>query len=294
MQDFFKDYHPAVNFAFFISILAFTMFFQHPVLQLISMLGAMSYVLILKGRGGVKKLFIAVFLTWLLISISNPIFNHRGVTILFYSPRDGNPITLEAILYGISAGAMFMTIILWFACHNEIMTSDRIMFLFSKVTPALSLIFAMVLRFVPMYKDNIRQISYSRACIGLDPSKGNIFRRIRSGLTIFSIFVTGALEGAIETSDSMKARGYGLTGRTSYSLFRFSRRDAVALTLLIIADIVIIYLGVNRYFKAVYYPAIKLANWNAINIFGFVIYGWLAFMPTLVCAGEEIRWKYYR
>ena len=37
------------------------------------------------------------------------------------------------------------------------------------------------------------------------------------------------MENAIDTSDSMKSRGYGLTGRTAYSNYVFDKRDVTAL-----------------------------------------------------------------
>ena len=44
---------------------------------------------------------------------------------------------------------------------------------------------------------------------------------------------TWSLENAIETADSMKSRGYGLPGRTAFSIFRFDRRDKLALPVLL-------------------------------------------------------------
>lgn len=41
--------------------------------------------------------------------------------------------------------------------------------------------------------------------------------------------VTWALENAIETADSMKSRGYGLRGRTAFSIYRMEDRDKYAL-----------------------------------------------------------------
>ena len=44
-------------------------------------------------------------------------------------------------------------------------------------------------------------------------------------LKIFSAMISWALENAIDTADSMKARGYGLPGRTAFSIFIFDKRD---------------------------------------------------------------------
>lgn len=40
----------------------------------------------------------------------NALFNHAGVTMLFYLPN-GNPVTREALCYGAAAAAMFAAVI---------------------------------------------------------------------------------------------------------------------------------------------------------------------------------------
>ena len=292
MADFFRDYHPSVNFGFFVSVIGFTMFTNHPLLQMMTIVGAICYALILKGFSGVKSLLIGSFMIFLFTAILNPIFNHQGVTILTYF-RDGNPLTLESILYGMSAGTMLVTVMIWFSCHNEIMTSDRLMYLFGRLLPALSLIFSMVLRFVPLYKARIKEISFSRKCIGRDASQGNLWTRLKNSISIFSIFVTWALESSIETSDSMRSRGFGLPGRTAFSLFNFEKRDGVALSYIIITDIILIYMASQRLFKVVYYPSMKVAQFTLMSVVGMMLFFTLCMMPTIICIIEEIRWKYY-
>lgn len=55
--------------------------------------------------------------------------------------------------------------------------------------------------------------------------KETLFDRIHAGLNMLSILITWALENAIETSDSMRSRGYGLKGRTAFSIYHFTRKD---------------------------------------------------------------------
>ena len=57
------------------------------------------------------------------------------------------------------------------------------------------------------------------------PERKILSDRLRHGLNMLSILVTWALENAIETSDSMRSRGYGLHGRTAFSIYRFTKRD---------------------------------------------------------------------
>ena len=57
--------------------------------------------------------------------------------------------------------------------------------------------------------------------------EGNILVRAKNGLMILSALITWALESSVTTADSMRARGYGLHPRRSFSNYRFDARDAV-------------------------------------------------------------------
>lgn len=73
---------------------------------------------------------------------------------------------------------VFVTVIIWFSCYNVVMTSDKFIYIFGKILPALSLIFSMVLRFVPRYLAQIKVISNAQKCIGRDVSQ-EISSRVR-------------------------------------------------------------------------------------------------------------------
>ena len=57
----------------------------------------------------------------------------------------------------------------------------------------------------------------------------SVFARVKNSIRILSAVITWSLENAIDTSDSMKSRGYGLTDRTAYSNYVFDKRDVTAL-----------------------------------------------------------------
>ena len=46
---------------------------------------------------------------------------------------------------------------------------------------------------------------------------------------MFTAMISWSLENSMELSSSMRARGYGLHGRTNFSLFKFGARDAAVL-----------------------------------------------------------------
>ena len=228
MGDAFSRYHPLVNFLFFALVLAYSMVLMHPVCLAVSLTGALVYAGELGGRRALAGHLKFALPVLLLAAIVNPAFNHAGVTILTYLPS-GNPLTLESILYGLAAGAMLCAVVLWFVCFNAVITSDKFVYLFGRVIPALSLVLSMTLRFVPLFRRQLEVVRQAQFCIGRDASCGSVWQRVRRAVTIFSIMVTWALENAIETADSMKSRGYGLRGRTAFSIYRMEARDRYAL-----------------------------------------------------------------
>ncbi|WP_440961418.1 energy-coupling factor transporter transmembrane component T [Paenibacillus nitricinens] len=290
MKDSFSTFHPFVNFLYFVVVLLFSMVFMHPIFQVIALISAVIYSFMLKGKKAVRfnLLYMVPFL--LFMAIMNPVFNHQGVTILFYL-NNGNPITKESILYGVAAACMFVTVIIWFSCYNVVMTSDKFIYIFGKILPALSLIFSMVLRFVPRYLAQIKVISNAQKCIGRDVTQGNLLARARNGITILSIMTTWALENAIETADSMKSRGYGLPGRTSFSIFRLDARDKVAL-LIMTGLIAMVAIGAAMGENTMrYYPSIKASAITPFSILVYIAYFALCMIPVLINMVEAMKWK---
>lgn len=294
MEDTFSTYHPIINFSYFAVILTISMFFNHPVILGVSLISAIIYALVLQGWKKVLKFnFLFMLPMLIIVALINPLFNHAGVTILFYL-ENGNPITLESIIYGLVMSVMLIQVMIWFSCYNIIMTSDKFIYLFGRIIPALSLIFSMVLRFVPKFKAQLKVISNGQKCIGRDISNGNILMRARHGVTILSIMVTWALENAIETADSMKARGYGLRGRTAFSLYRFDKRDkgmlAIMLSLLLLFSV-----GVSRGYTFVQYnPTIVIRGVDPMSLasfFTYLTFGVFCLIPVGVDGLSYLKWK---
>ena len=223
-------------------------------------------------------------------ALLGPAFNHQGGTILAYLPS-GNPLTLESILYGIAASTMLITVISWFSCFNAVMTSDKFVYLFGRAIPALSLILAMALRFVPRFRNQIKVISNAQKCIGRGVPNGNILRKAKHGIKILSIMVTWALENAIETADSMKGRGYGLPGRTAFSIFRFDRRDAFALIYILACVGTVIAGTAFGAYHFRYYPTVR-GQWTGAAVLVFAAYFALSAFPIIVNIKEDIVWKH--
>lgn len=286
----FKTYHPIVNFTYFLTVIGFSMVFMHPVCLAISLAASLCYSIMLGGKKAIKFNLIYMLPLLVITSIMNPLFNHEGVTILCYLPSE-NPLTLESILYGMSASVMLISVISWFSCFNKIITSDKLMYLFGKIIPALSLIFSMVLRFVPKFKAQIKTVSNAQKCVGRDVSNGNVIQRAKNAIKILSIMITWSLENAIDTADSMKSRGYGLGGRTAFSNYNFSKRDALALGTILLLSIYIIVNAFVGQMEFRYYPSLKGVEITLQSISVFLAYFLLCVTPIIIEIKEAYKWK---
>lgn len=286
----FKTYHPIVNFIYFVFVIGFSMFFMHPVCLGISLVCGFWYSVLLKGKKAIKTNLLYMLPMLLMAALMNPAFNHEGVTIIQYLPS-GNPLTLESVIYGLAAAVMLVSVICWFSCYNEVMTSDKFIYLFGRIIPSLSLILSMTLRFVPRFSAQLKAVTNAQQCMGRDVSNGSILQRARHGLSILSVMTTWALENAIETADSMKSRGFGHPSRTAFSIFTFDKRDQKALLSITVLGLYTLVgnLTGGMYFR--YFPSIKANEFSIFGLSVFVAYFALCMCPILIEGWEARRWK---
>ena len=290
MKDRFSHYHPLVNFLYFTLVIGFSMALNHPLAQGISLICAIIYAVQTDGRKAVLFTLRWCLPVMLLTAFVNPAFSHQGVTILLYLPT-GNPLTLESILYGISSGVMIATVMLWFLNFNRVITSDKFIYLFGRIIPALSLVLSMTQRFIPKFKAQLGSVVDAQKSIGRDISEGSLWHRTRIAVTTLSIMVTWALENAIETADSMKCRGYGLKGRTAFSIYRFDDRDKMALLYLGFCGLYLLAGTLVSAFGFRYFPSVRYIGLNTVILSFQFVYLILCLMPVALNGAEERKWK---
>ena len=290
MKDSFYHYHPTVNLLYFVLVIAFSMLLTHPVAQTVALVCAVTYAVSVEGKRAVGFLLKFCLPTVLLTAFINPAFNHEGVTILYYF-SSGNPLTLESILYGVGSGVMLVTVLLWFSAFSRVMTSDKFIYLFGRVIPALSLVLSMSLRFVPKFKKQTEIVTEAQRCIGRDISEGSLWKRFRTAVLILSIMITWALENAIETADSMKSRGYGLRGRTAFSIYRMDDRDKYTLLWLGFCGLFLTVGAMLFAFGFRYFPSIRYAAFDMTTIPFYTVYFGLCITPVVLNLTEERKWK---
>lgn len=290
MKDRFAQYHPLVNFLYFTLVLVFSMVLRHPLAQGVSLLCACIYAVQAEGQRAVLFCLKWCLPVFLLTALFNPAFSHKGVTILLYLPT-GNPLTLESILYGVSAGVLLVTVMVWFMNSSRVITSDKFLYLFGRVIPALSLVLSMTLRFIPKFKSQLAAVVEAQRSIGRDISQGSLLRRMKLAVSVLSIMITWALENAMDTADSMKGRGYGLPGRTAFSIYRLDDRDKSALAFLLLCAFCLVMGTAASAFSFRYYPGIRAGARTPLALSFQLVYAALCAMPILLNAFEERKWK---
>lgn len=281
-HDGFSRYHPALNFLFFLFAIGCCVVIQHPVYVLISCAAGASYLLALSGRKGLLQL-LGLIPIFVLLAVINPLFNTDGSHILF--SVFGRPYTQEALLYGMVISGMLVGTLLWFFCYQQVLTSDKFLYLFSRKIPSLALLLTMIFRLVPNFLRKGRQIRDARMALG----KGE--KTAKEGVLLLSSLTSWALEGSIVTADSMASRGYGCGKPTAFSRYIPESRDYAVLICLLTFGFLFFFFGnITAEFTPVYVCA-PLSGTAGI---GAAAYGLFCFLPTFIHAKEVLSWRIYK
>lgn len=283
----FSDYNPVVIAAWFFAVTGICMFCNYPVLTGISLAGGVVLFLTRNrlSHGGTHLFFAAMFV---ILALANPLISHNGVTVLLVINH--NPVTLEALLYGLNSAAMIVGVLYWFRSFTQIMTTEKLLYLTGSFSPKVSLVLSMALRFVPLFTAQSRKIHDAQRGTGLY-AQDNAVDGIRGRMREFSVLITWALENGITTADSMESRGYGVTRRSRMKLFRWTGADIgfLAVTLLL-TGITALSIGTGA-LHLEFYPAISAGNPGIMGFCGMAAFGLLVLLPTLIEMEVTRRWR---
>lgn len=219
----FDKCHPAVNFIFFAAVLGGTLGFHHPAFLAVSVLCACAYSV--KRIGIRAAIFDGALIPLVVIfALYYSSYHHFGLTVLRKNFIDNN-MTLESLVYGGVLGFTAMGVLVWFSCIHSVVTADKVVYLFGKLSPRLSLFLAILLRMVPRVKQEARRINTALMGIGRGANQGSFIERMVHCLQIGYILLTWTIDSLAAASDSMRSRGSSLRGRTAFSIYRFDNRD---------------------------------------------------------------------
>ncbi|MDA9470086.1 energy-coupling factor transporter transmembrane component T [Enterococcus sp. 5H] len=284
---FFKRSHPFVSCCYFLLLLLIIISTTNPVIITSCFLATLSLRLV-QLVGAKKTPIVFPLLLVIVITITNPLFVHRGGTILFF--LFNKPITLEAFIYGFFIGLMMATVIYSFQNFQKSVDSERLFYLFGSKLPKLTMILTLIFRFIPLFQQYFQELNQVQKSVQL--AEKRTFRdKAAYGFDLFGHFFSWAIENSLDTADSMLARGYGVSKRTSRLFYQWNSSDSIYLFGIFSFSIIFIYYLVVGKFEFSYYPYLEaiepFIQLQWVNYLLIVIF---AFIPTINRLKEAIIW----
>ena len=276
----FEQSHPAVNFIYFAAVIAGALMFRHPVYLVIAFLCAFAYSVKRNHKKAVIFNLILIPLV-VLFAFYYSTYHHFGMTLI-RTNFIGNRMTVESFVYGLVLGASIAVFLIWMSCVFSVFTTDKVVYLFGKVSPRLSLFLAILLRLIPRIKREASRINAAQKGIGRGCDQGNVFRRILNWVRIFSMMITWTIQTLTQGSDSMRARGSSLRGRTAFSIYRFDNRDRSYVVTMFAFLTVIIMSVLLRQTVMVYDPRILWNRPTPLSYIFYAAYALFCLMPLFL------------
>lgn len=288
----FDGYHPAINLIYFASVIAAAILFRHPAFLAIAFVCSFAYSVKLGGRRAlIFNLCLipaaAIWTAWYAA------YHHFGATPIRRN-FIGNEITLESLVYGGVIGIVVSSVVMWMSCVHRVFSTDKIVYLFGRVSPRLSLMMAILLRAVPRIKAQGRKISLAQKCIGRGTNQGNILKRCLNALRIASMLITWTAESFVSTADSMRCRGYTLPKRTAFAIYRFDNRDRSFVIAIFICLTILLTGDLFDQTNILYNPRIIMNRVTPLSYVFYAGYAALCLMPMALEIAGEIKFKRLR
>jgi energy-coupling factor transport system permease protein len=164
------------------------------------------------GREISRAFRLAMPLVFLIVLI-NPIVSREGLTVLIGGPvvpvLGRVDITLEALLFGLVAGARVLVVILAFAVYSAAVDPDEILRALRRASLRSALTASLATRLVPVLARDAERLGDAYELRAARPHDGARLPRVRRAATLTRALTAGALERAIDVAAALEVRGFG-------------------------------------------------------------------------------------
>lgn len=280
----FEQLNPFAIAVYYLCVLGLIMFSMNPLLLLIALVT--SIVSAVLSGAATKKAHLFSAAVFLIAAVLNPLFVHKGATVLFY--LNDRPFTWEATFYGLTAAMMLVSALYRLRELSRTLSSDKVLYLFGRFSPKIALLLSMTLRYVALMKLRWRRIQDAQRALGLYDD-GNLIDAVRGRARVLSILITWTLEKGIVTAESMESRGYGIGRRTSYAVYRVHLADVI--WMIICAALTAVTAVGVKLSTAQFYPVTNMDLLNPWGAAGAAAFTLLSVMPLMMNVKEAIRWR---
>ena len=131
---------------------------RNPAISALACAASLAVRIIRKNDGAPRAVIfnIAVIAASALINI---VFSHNGRTVLVFV--NDTPITLEALAFGAFTGAAIAAVLNISSVFTDVMTSDRLLYIFGRLSPKTALLLSMALGAIPRLIRRTREVAVS-------------------------------------------------------------------------------------------------------------------------------------
>jgi energy-coupling factor transport system permease protein len=269
----FRSLHPIVLLTYYAGGITFGMLLFHPFILLAGWGAVIIVNLHLDGGREWRRWSLPMLMGVVLISVMNPLLSHRGRTVLYY--LGDIPITLESVIYGATLALSMLNLLTLFVTYRLVMTEQKFLFLFTRVSPKAALVAMMAMGLVPRLRRRLQELMLIQRTRGVTVLEGSLGQRARSGARLVGTLLSWTLEDALQTADSMQARGYGTGSRSTYIGYKFRLRDGWTIAGLVISAAVLLYAWGNGHGFMIIYPRLgtyALSLGDRLALAGYLIY----------------------
>lgn len=274
----FKESHPIVLFSYFLAIIILSIIQRNYYLIVLITISALLVDYFYNRNSFFKDIKLLIVLV-LVVMITNPIFVMEGKDIIYQNSYF--VITKQALVYGLIFGMMLGSMLLWFKVMKKCISDSHIVYLFGTILPTLGLVVSMSFNIINKLKIQYQKIKEANYHM---PVK-NKFVYYRN---IVVVLVTYAFESSLDMMNSMIARGYGKTKRTSFHLYSFKKDDLLKLLVIIGLSIICLWGYFGYYQDFYYYPVIQVYHFKLIDILFFLAYLILAIFPIWIGGKKDV------
>ncbi len=142
-------------------------------------------------------------------AVFNALMVHIGTTVLFRLPANwlwiGGPITMEAIVFGLSNGAILLALLVIFTTLNNAVSTAELVRLTPRALRDMGVVVLIALTYLPETTRQLRRIRDAQAI------RGHRVRGWRDWRPVLIPLLIGGLERAMGVAEVMVSRGYGAT-----------------------------------------------------------------------------------
>ena len=221
-----------------------------------------------------------------LVSVTDPLVSHRGMTILLFV--NDRPYTLESMLYGLELGLSLSGAAVWLSLSRRLISDREMLYIFGRISPKLAMTVSMTLGFIPRLREKNRRIHEAQLCSGLGAGSSPS-QRITDITAVFGACLAWSAEAAAGAAQSMNARGYGSGKMTFSEKRRFGKADMILTVMQILLTSAALVMSAKGG-ATDFFPTLRQGRYEMHMA---AIYALACLPVTTTLAKEKLQWTLF-